>query len=809
MTRRLVFLSHLFSFLLVVALPFIAPERAIAGTELTLHSFNPAYPGWYPNGGLIADSAGNLYGVTSNGGAYGYGTAFEFVPNKSGGWSEKVLHSFSGANDGGDPLGGLIFDTAGNLYGMTAFGGSANGTVFELKPNGDGSWTEKTLYNIDQSEESALFQSGLMFDQKGNLYGATGGATDPGSVFELSPSSNGEWKETVLQSFSWAGSGGNSPIGPFVIDQSGNVFGVASAGGNGCSGASCGLVFELSPSSGGKWNETVVHQFAGGNDGEYPSGGLVSDGAGNLYGTTSYGGTGCYGCGTVFELTPAGNGQWTKKTLYNFQGSSDGEDPAFALTFDAAGNLYGVTYGGGGLGFCDYGGCGTVFELTPSGSQWSETVLWRFNNSVDGYDTSGPVFLNAQGQVLGELSFGHDLGEHGLIFSLSNPGGQWALSTISGFTFIDGFDPYTSLLADSKGNLYGTTAYGGAAGIGEVFEMTQASGGGWNEKMIYSFPTGGYYPNLFNPTTFPSPLIADSAGNLYGETQAAGTKNVGMVYELSPAPNGTWLETTLYSFSGGDGGVAPSGGLIMDNAGNLYGTTLYGAKDAVSNQWRSGNGVVFELRPGKNGVWTEKTLHQFAGYPTDGAQSVAGLALDSAGNLYGTTTIGGSCGGCGTVFELTPEDGAWRETLLHSFLGGGQDGLGPLSSLVLDKSGNLYGTTQSGGSGSAGTVFELSPSAGGNWNESFLVEFPDSQGNGNPPGNLARDGAGNLYGTTSAGNAVFELSPTSNGRWDYEVLGIAPGYLLDGVILGPSGYLYGTTNGGGVFNSGTVFAIVP
>jgi len=812
MARRLVFLSHLFSVLVVASLICAVPERALAGSELTLHSFNPSYPGEYPDGGLVADSAGNLYGVTSNGGAYGYGTAFEFVPNKTGGWSEKVLHSFSGGNDGGDPLGGLIFDAAGNLYGMTTFGGSANGTVFELKPNVDGSWTEKTLYNIDQSEESALFQSGLVFDQKGNLYGATGGATDAGTVFQLSPSSSGEWKETVLQSFSWSGSGGNTPIGPFVIDQAGNIFGVANAGGNGCSSPGCGLVFELSPTSGGKWKETVIHQFAGGSDGMYPSGGLISDEAGNLYGTTFYGGTGCYGCGTVFELS-SGNGQWTKTILYNFQGGSDGADPAFALTFDPVGNLYGATYGGGGLGFCDYGGCGTVFELTPNGGQWSESVLWRFNNTADGYDTSGPVFLNAEGQLFGELSFGHAAGQHGLLFTLSNTSGQWALTTVSGFAYSDGFYPYTGLAADSKGNLYGTTAFGGAFGLGAVFEMAQASGGGWNERMIYSFPNGGYYSNRFNPTTLPSALIADAAGNLYGETQAAGTKNLGMVYELSPGANGTWRETTLYSFPGGPGGVAPSGGLIVDNAGNLCGTTQYGGKGTIGSRWRSGYGVVFELRPGKNGAWTARTLYEFEGYPGDGAQPVASLVLDSAGNLYGTTTIGGNgCGigiGCGAVFELTPENGAWRETLLHSFQGGAQDGAGPLSSLVFDKSGNLYGTTQSGGSGYAGTVFELSPSAGGQWNESFVFEFPDSDDDGNPPGNLALDGAGNLYGTTSAGNAVFELSPTSNRGWDYAVLGFAPGYLLDGVVLGPSGYLYGTTNGGGVFNSGTVFAIVP
>jgi uncharacterized repeat protein (TIGR03803 family) len=801
--------------LIVTAILLAATSVAFAGTELTLHNFNPSYPGEYPIGGLVADSAGNLYGEAVDGGAYGSGMVFEFAADGKGGWTKHILYNFQDGNDGGGPQGGLIFDAAGNLYGATGFGGTQDeGTVFELEHSSNGSWVEKTLHSISTGGAFSLNQSGVVFDSNGNLYAARSGGDNPGAIFELSPISNGQWKETIIHSFSWSGGGGNTPVGPLTVDQSGNVFGVANEGGDGCSNPGCGVVFELSPISGGKWKETVIHTFVGGNDGKYPSGGLIFDNAGNLYGTTAEGGAGCFACGTVFELSPAGNGHWKETILYAFTGGSDAEYPEYPLTFDRAGNLYGAAYGGGGLGFCDYGGCGTVFELTPTGSgQWSESVLWRFNNSVDGYEPSGPVLVNTEGQVFGELYYGHDVGQHGLIFSLSNPGGEWALSTVSGFTYGDGFDSYTSLLAGSKGNLFGTTAYGGAAGLGAVIEMTQASGGGWNEKMIYSFPTGGYYPNLFDPTTLPSPLIADAAGNLYGETQAAGTKNVGTVYELSPAANGTWRETTLYSFTGGVTGVAPSGGLIMDSAGNLYGTTLYGGKDTIADKWRSGKGVVFELSPGTNGVWTAKTLHQFAGYPTDGAQSAAGLVLDSAGNLYGTTTIGGNgCGigiGCGAVFELSPANGAWQETLLHSFQGGAQDGSGPLSSLVFDKSGNLYGTTQSGGSGYAGTVFELSLAANGQWNESFVFEFPDSESNGNPPGNLAMDAVGNIYGTTSAGNAVFELTPTSSGGWDYSVLGIAPGTLLDGVILGPSGHLYGTTADGGAFNSGTVFAIVP
>jgi len=534
---------------------------------------------------------------------------FEFAPNKQGGWTEQILYSFRNGVDGGQPLGGVISDAAGNLYGITNFGGAGDGTVFELKHNRDGSWTEKTLHNIDEGLGSS--GSGLVFDQNGNLYGVgTGGVNAPGIVFELSPSSSGAWKETVLLSFSWSGSGGNTPVGPLVIDRSGNVFGVANMGGNGCSAPGCGLVFELSPSSGGTWKETVIHQFVGGNDGEYPSGGLISDEQGNLYGTTFAGGAGrgssCYGCGTVFELTPGSNGQWIETILYNFLGNTDGENPEYSLTFDRAGNLFGATYGGGGLGFCDYGGCGTVFELTPNGGQWSESVLWRFDNNVDGYDLSASVFVSADGQVFGETYYGVGLGQNGTAFALTPTGGQWSLSSVSGFAPGDGYWPLTGLVADSAGNLYGTTAGGGTLGLGAVFELTPATGHGWKEKMIYSFSTGSER-NCCLSDTLPSLLITDAAGNLYGEIQGGGRFNSGMVYELSRAAGGIWIAKALYTFEGGINGSNPIGGLVMDRIGHLYGVTDFGGQ--------SDNGLVFELSPEANGLWSEKRYTNWAAIP--------------------------------------------------------------------------------------------------------------------------------------------------------------------------------------------------
>jgi uncharacterized repeat protein (TIGR03803 family) len=838
MTQKGIFLSRILPFLAVAAVVSLTPDYARAGNELTLHSFSPQERGSFPGGGVIADAAGNLYGEARNGGAYGSGVIFELSPNQQVGWNEKILYSFKDGNDGADPQGGLIFDAAGNLYGLTTYGGLGYGTIFELEHNPDGSWTEKTLHSIDEGQPTNSFQSGLVLDQNGNLYGVgTGGLEAAGIVYELSPSSNGEWQETVLHSFSWSGSGGNTPIGPLVVDLSGNVFGVANMGGNGCAYPGCGLVFELSPTSGGKWNETVLHQFDGGTDGEYPSGGLISDGAGNLYGTTFSGGAGsgssCYGCGTVFEFTSGSKGQWKKTVLYNFQGNADGENPAYKLTFDRSGDLYGVTYGGGGLGFCDLGGCGTVFELTPnSAGQWSENVLGRFNNDTNGYNPNSSVFVSADGQVFGETGDGVGLGQNGTVFVLTPNGGQWKLTLVSGFVDSDGDWPLAELVADSTGHLYGTTAGGGVFGLGAVFQLTTSVGNSWQEKIIYSFSTGSERTCCLSDT-LPSPLITDAAGNLYGEIQGGGRFNSGLVYELSPAAGGIWIARSLYVFKGGVNGSNPIGGLVMDKVGHLFGVTDFGGQ--------SGDGVVFELTPEANGLWSEETLYQFGGPPSDGAHPQAALILDQAGNLYGTSEYGGTgpCThsespttvvGCGTAFELARDAGIWSEKNLYSFLGLPQDGQFPHASLVPDKSGNLFGTTTSGGSGqesscavACGTVFKLSPTSGGGWTESVIYNFPDPSGGIIPLGTLITDGAGNLYGTTSASSncfeglcgTVFELSPNSSGGWNDTLLyaftdtGTDGGNPSAGVIFGPNQYLYGTTRNGGAQTVGAVFAITP
>jgi uncharacterized repeat protein (TIGR03803 family) len=379
----------------------------------------------------------------------------------------------------------------------------------------------------------------------------------------------------------------------------------------------------------------VLHTFTGGSDGVGPNGPLALDTAGNLYGVTVLGGSGTQcsgGCGIVFELLPSGT-KWKERILYNFSGfASSYVDPAGSLVFDKKGNVYGTT-GQGGDPTCR---CGEVYELTRA-TNWTQTVLHTF---------------------LGGSS--------------------------------DGAYPSFGVIEDRAGNLYGVTQTGGlnSGNYGTVFGLTPNSDGTWTENIIYEF-TGSRdgsdpYGNL----------ALDTAGNLYGATSGGGVYGLGTVFKLTPT-NGAWTETTLYAFTGGENGYS-SGGIVLDSAGNLYGTTTSGGSDAVGN--------VFKLTPA-NGYWNFSTVHSFTG-GRDGGYPEGRLTLDQAGNIYGTTALGGTYQ-YGTVFRLTLAQGVWKETVLHNFANGA-DGQGPYGGLTLDSSGNLYGVA-SGGINNQGLVFEITP----------------------------------------------------------------------------------------------------
>lgn len=369
---------------------------------------------------------------------------------------------------------------------------------------------------------------------------------------------------------------------------------------------------------------TVLHSFKGGTDGESPSAGVVRDAAGNLYGTTAYGGT--FGHGTVFKLATTGR----ETVLYSFTGGTDGAIPLAGLMRDGAGNLYGTTEAGGDL-TCNSGtGCGTVFKLDTTGT---ETVLHSFTGNRDGSSPIAGVIPDMAGNLYGSTPQGGAVSS-GTVFKVDTTGKETVLYTFTGGAGgTDGYLPDGAVIGDAVGNLYGTTQLGGNYSFGTVFELNSTG----KETVLYRFRGG---TNGLNPV---GGVIRDAAGNLYGATQGGGTFFDGTVFKLNP----TGYKTVLYSFAGGPDGVYPVAGVIADAAGNLYGTTQYGGGVTC---FGGGCGTVFKL----DTTGKETVLHHFTG-GADGASPVAGLVRDAAGNLYGTTYFGGdSACGCGVVFRIAP-----------------------------------------------------------------------------------------------------------------------------------------------------------
>ena len=384
--------------------------------------------------------------------------------------------------------------------------------------------------------------------------------------------------------------------------------------------------------------DKTLYKFRGDKVGYIPSGGLIFDQAGNLYGTTRQ--AGAHGLGVVFKLAPNTDGTWTESVLYTFcslTGCADGGIPEACLIFDQAGNLYGTTYGGGNSACTE--GCGVVFELSPSGATWTESVLYSFSGA-------------------------------------------------------DGANTTAGLIYDQTGNLYGTTSEGGTRNGGTVFKLTPKSGGGWTESVLHSFAGGGDGYNPFGGVVF------DHAGNLYGTTLEGGHDSVGTVFTLQPGSGGTWTGKVLHHFRAGTDGSYPMDGLILDSAETLYGTTAAGGRY---------NGVVFKLTPNSGGTWAETVIHRFD--VANGEAPYAGLTFDQHGNLYGTTIEGGYTlcdAGCGLVFKLVPNgNGGWDEKIVHKF--SDHPGAAPLSGIIFDPAGNLYGTTVGDNVTTVGTVFEITP----------------------------------------------------------------------------------------------------
>jgi hypothetical protein len=445
----------------------------------------------------------------------------------SGEWKEKVLYSFKGGTDGWLPQGGVVFDSVGNLYGTTSRSGSEGcplsgcGTVFEISPPSKkgGAWTETTLYTFQgisgSKTDGAVPVGGVIIDEQGNLYGTTGyGGNGPcklsgsttgcGIVYELSPPTQqgGQWTYTILYNFQ-GGKDGQFPWGNLLFDKKGNLYGATQFGGG--KGTTCdpfypycGTVFRLAPptQNGSAWTEKVLHSFKGGNkgkrdgEGSEPNGGLALGSSDAIYGTTVYGGKeagGCdggdggIGCGTVFELAPPPKkgGKWTATVLWRFSGQ-DGATPTAGPVFDESGNLYGSASAGGNQGN------GGIFELKkPVGKSqsWNANVLYLFETGSGGAGPEGSLILDGSGNLYGTTYYGSGSELQGSVFRLNEPhqnSGTWTINYLHGFVKPpDGMFPASGLVFDGSGNLYSTTQEGGngtacgRAGCGGVFELNR------------------------------------------------------------------------------------------------------------------------------------------------------------------------------------------------------------------------------------------------------------------------------------------------------------------------------------------------
>jgi uncharacterized repeat protein (TIGR03803 family) len=735
--------------------------------ERVLHHFSSPRHGAYPDNGVIRDRQGNLYGTTNGsfsdiggGGPKDAGVVF-----KVDSWGlETVLYSFTGGVDGSSPN-GVVQDDAGNLYGTTSYGGgSGAGVVFKLEQSG----SETVLYSFTGGADGANPNS-VIRDKRGNLYGATGagGAAGYGVIFKIDASG----KQTVLHSFT-GGADGAYPNAVLALDARGNLYGATNSGGISPGTAGAGVVFKLDEAG----KETVLYTFSGGSDGAQPNGVLL-DAKGDLFGAAS--GGGAADAGVVFKIDPSGH----EFVLYSFSGGNDGGYPNAGVTLDSNGNLFGTTSAGG------KGDYGVVYKLDTSGH---ETVLHTFARGPYGlFPNYSGVILDPECNLYGTAAFG-GAGGDGVVYKLDPVGNPSVVYAFPGNE--RGQYPYNGgVMLSSDGYLYGNTFYGGRHGVGVVYRLdSDADERDRDEhvQVLYTFDqltTRGYGQGM-------GTVARDPAGNLYGATFLGQTDidlGYGVIYKVDPAGHAT----VLHNFTGGADGANPYDGVIVDSKGVVYGTALGGGA--------SNNGVVFEI----DAAGHETVLYSFTG-GNDGGSPFGVLIRDQEGNFYGTTNAGGTAN-AGVIFKL---DTTGHETVLYSF-SGGDDGSGPLAGLVRDAAGNFYGTTNGGGASGAGVVFKLDALG----HESVLHTFSGGEDGGYPLWvTLARDAAGNLYGTTAGGGnasgdgVVFKIDPSGHETLLHTFTGGDDGgNPYTGVILGPEGRLYGTTAFGGQSDVGVIFEIAP
>lgn len=763
--------------ILVLAIGFsllFACAAQADGMFSPLHTFGPPAPlGAYPWSTLVQGADGYFYGTTLSGGQFGAGNIFRVTP--SGILTQ--IYAFTNGFDGAYPHGALVVGSDGNFYGTAAYGGTNGvGTVFTLSINGVFTplYSFRTNHIDGQRPEAALVE-----DSDGNFLGTTssGGTGGAGTIFKMT--STGVL--TNLHNFTGSGTDGSGPTAPLILGPDGNFYGTTAYGGNHQGG---GTVFRITPQ--GVW--TNLHSFTNyATDGSLPWAALVSGTDGNFYGT-SYGG-GTFGYGTVFMITPGG----TLTTLYSFSNGSDGGQPYAALVQGDNGDFYGTTWGNSNF-LPGTNSLGTVFEITPGGYL---TTLYSFTNGLDGANPTAGLVLGADGSFYGAAEVGGIIGwggstgsigrilggtrGWGTIFTITQGGQFTPLFAFGGGS--EGQNPGAGLIQATNGMFYGVTERGGTNYDGTVFQMS-ADG---TATPLYSFTarTDGAVPL--------APLMQGNDGNFYGTTYEGGISNAGAIFKITPAG----VLTTLHTFTNGlDGGnsMAP---LVQGTDGNFYGT-------ASSGGGKNSYGTVFQITSA--GVFT--TLHAFtnSGSGKGGTYPTGGLVQNADGQFYGTTHSGGT-NGYGTIF-MVGDDGTFKS--LYSFKGT-NDGAGPTGTLALGSDGNFYGVCDDGSIANGnGTIFRVTTSGVlaplyslNGTNDGYFPEAPLIAGTDGKFYGTTESGGENSYGTVFqiTTNGVFttlhSFTSLENGPESYAAL-----------VQGTNGNFYITCEGSGYsFNPGTIFRL--
>lgn len=748
---------------------FGIPQVANGGSSQTrvrysvLHSFQGVESS--PVGPLTSDGRGNLYGATARGGPSDGGTVFMI---RTDGTGYQRLHTFTGgAGDGFRPQASLVLDGAGNLYGTTMNGGLADsGTVFTIKEDGSGF---AVVHSFGGGAGDGGQPSNLTLDAQGNLYGTT--TASSGTIFRLRTDGTGFQR---LHTFAGGLGDGRGPGGCLLLDGSGTLFGTTAFGGQspvyypkeGFFYDGFGTLFSIKTDGTGF---RILRAFpVDVIDGACPSGSVITDEAGYLYGLNGCGGSSDYG--TAYRIGKDGSGF---EILHSFSGSDD-KAPSGSLVLDRSGYLHGLLWGG-------------MFRMKTDGTEY--LVTRTFLGSLEGSSPSGLLLLDESETLFATMASGGASG-WGTIFSVETDGSAFqVLHAFAGLA--GGASPISSLVADGSGYLFGTTLSGGASYAGTVVRI-RSDGTGF--QVLHTFGEGG-----LNDGAQPlAGLVLDRAGNLYGTSSSGGPSGLGTVFRLKTDGSGFQL---LHVFQGGSvDGLYPVAALALDTSGSLYGTTVHGGP--------SNAGTIFRIRTDGSGF---QLLHTFTyGVANDGAEPYAPLTLDGSGNLFGTTTAqDGSFGPSdrGTVFTLRTDGTGFR--LLRVFVSGANYWLNPSDCLINDGSGNLYGTAGGGASGE-GIIFQMK--ADGTSFQALHTFVPVNEGSS---GVVILDGLGNLYGTTQFGGAfeagtVFSLKTDGTGLRILHAFGGETGdgkYPRASVFLDGSGRLFGTTENGGSADFGTVFGL--